>query len=91
MHLLSTNHKCTQACYFPPLLKPAAQKMDRKNSLMRSSRLALAWLISCGLWSLLMVCFVRVVLVFKDIIYVIIILYSLHLAICEHIISVCVE
>jgi hypothetical protein len=26
MHLLSTNHKCTQPCYFPVLLKPAAQK-----------------------------------------------------------------
>jgi hypothetical protein len=26
MHLLSTNHKCTQPCYFLVLLKPAAQK-----------------------------------------------------------------
>jgi hypothetical protein len=26
MHLLSTNHKGTQPCYFPVLLKPAAQK-----------------------------------------------------------------
>jgi hypothetical protein len=25
LHLLSTNHKCTQPCYFPLLLKPAAQ------------------------------------------------------------------
>jgi hypothetical protein len=25
-HLLSTNHKCTQPCYFPLQLKPAAQK-----------------------------------------------------------------
>jgi hypothetical protein len=24
LHLLSTNHKCTQPCYFPLLLKPAA-------------------------------------------------------------------
>jgi hypothetical protein len=23
MHLLSTNHNCTQPCYFPLLLKPA--------------------------------------------------------------------
>jgi hypothetical protein len=39
LHLLSTNHKCTQPCYFPMLLKPAAQKkrMDW-NSSMRSSR-----------------------------------------------------
>jgi hypothetical protein len=38
LHLLSTNHKCTQPCYFPLLLKPAAQKekMDW-NSLMMSS------------------------------------------------------
>jgi hypothetical protein len=26
LHLLSTNHKCTQPCYFPLLLKPVAQK-----------------------------------------------------------------
>jgi hypothetical protein len=26
LHLLSTNHKCTQPRYFPLLLKPAAQK-----------------------------------------------------------------
>jgi hypothetical protein len=24
--MLSTNHKCTQPCYFPLLYKPAAQK-----------------------------------------------------------------
>jgi hypothetical protein len=43
LHLLSTNHKCTQPCYFPLLLKPAAQKekMDW-NSLMRSFRLHVA-------------------------------------------------
>jgi hypothetical protein len=40
--LLSINHKCTQHCYFPLLLKPAAQKMRMVwNSLTRSSRLAL--------------------------------------------------
>jgi hypothetical protein len=27
LHLLSTNHKCTKPCYFPLLLKPAAQKV----------------------------------------------------------------
>jgi hypothetical protein len=43
LHLLSTNHKCTQPCYFPLLLKHAAQKerMDW-NSLTRSSRLRVA-------------------------------------------------
>jgi hypothetical protein len=40
LHLLSTNHKGTHPCYFPLLLKPAAQKerMDW-NSSTRSSRL----------------------------------------------------
>jgi hypothetical protein len=37
LHLLSTDHKCTPPCYFPLLLKPAAQKekMDW-NSLTKS-------------------------------------------------------
>jgi hypothetical protein len=43
LHLLSINHKCTQPCYFPLLLKPVAQKevMDW-NSSTRSSRLRVA-------------------------------------------------
>jgi hypothetical protein len=43
LHLLSTNHKCTQPCCFSLLLKLAAQKerMDW-NSSMRSSRLRVA-------------------------------------------------
>jgi hypothetical protein len=41
-HLLSTNHKCTQPCYFPVLLKPAAQKLKKIcDSLMMSSRRAI--------------------------------------------------
>jgi E3 ubiquitin-protein ligase DOA10 len=54
LHLLSTNHKCTQPCYFPLLLKPATQKekMDW-NSLTRSSRLRVAPVaIPMVLWSL---------------------------------------
>jgi hypothetical protein len=54
LHLLSTNHKCTQACYFPLLLKPVAQKerMDW-NSSMRRSRLCVALdVIPAVLWSL---------------------------------------
>jgi hypothetical protein len=27
LHLLSTNHKCTQPCYFPMLYNPAVQKV----------------------------------------------------------------
>jgi hypothetical protein len=46
LHLLSTNHKCTQPCYFPLLLKPAAQKLKMDwNSWMRSFRLCVALLI----------------------------------------------
>jgi hypothetical protein len=56
LHLLSTNHKSTQPCYFPLLLKPAAQKerMDW-NSSMRSSRLCVALVaVPVVLWSLLL-------------------------------------
>jgi hypothetical protein len=58
LHLLSTNDKCTQPCYFPMLLKPAAQKerMDW-DSLMRSSRLHVALIvILVVLWSLPLFC-----------------------------------
>jgi hypothetical protein len=54
LHLLSTNHKCIQPCYFSLLLKPATQKerMDW-NSSMRSSRLRVApVVILVVLWSL---------------------------------------
>jgi hypothetical protein len=58
LHLLSTNHKCTQPYYFLLLFKPAAQKekIDWK-SLMRSSRRRVAPVaISVELWSLPMFC-----------------------------------
>jgi hypothetical protein len=54
LHLLSTNHKCTQPCYFPLLLKPFAQKerMDW-NSSTRSSRLRVVLVVvPVVLWSL---------------------------------------
>jgi hypothetical protein len=78
LHFLSTNHKCTQPCYFALLLKPAAQKekMDW-NSSMRSSRLRVAHL--PFLWSYgVFRCSVSltVIIVFRAITYVIIILYS---------------
>jgi E3 ubiquitin-protein ligase DOA10 len=42
LHLLSANHKCTQPCYFPLLLKPVAQKVKLDwNSSMKSSRLCI--------------------------------------------------
>jgi hypothetical protein len=58
LHLLSTNHKCIQPCYFSLLLKPATQKerMDW-NSSMRSSRLCVApVVVPVVLWSLLLFC-----------------------------------
>jgi hypothetical protein len=57
-HLLSTNHKCTQPCYFSLLLKPAAQKekMDSNSSTM-SSRLCVAPVaVLVELWSLPLFC-----------------------------------
>jgi hypothetical protein len=54
LHLLSTNDKCTQPCYFPLLPKAAAQKekMDW-NSSTKGSRLRVASVaIPMELWSL---------------------------------------
>jgi hypothetical protein len=61
LHLLNTIHKCTQPCYFPLLLKPAAQKekMDW-NSSTRSSRICVAPVaIPMELWSLLLFRFIE--------------------------------
>jgi hypothetical protein len=54
LHLLSTNHKCTQPCYFFLLLKLAAQKEKMGwNSSTRSSRLRVASVaVPVVLWSL---------------------------------------
>jgi hypothetical protein len=87
LHLLSINHKCTQPCYFSLLLKPVAQKerMDW-NSLMRSSRLRVARLSFLWCYGVFR-CSVplRVIIDFRDTIYVIIIiLYLWHLFVCEY-------
>jgi hypothetical protein len=61
LHLLSTNHKCTQPYYFPLLLKPAAQKekMDWNFS-MKSSRLRFAPItVPVELWNLLLFRFIE--------------------------------
>jgi hypothetical protein len=52
--MLSTNHKCTQPCYFPLLLKPTAQKEKVDwNSSTRSSMLHVALVdLLVVLWSL---------------------------------------
>jgi hypothetical protein len=54
LHLLSTNHKCTQPCYFSLLLKPTAQKeMMDWNFSTRSFRLRVAPVaVPVVLWSL---------------------------------------
>jgi hypothetical protein len=64
--LVSTNHKCTQPCYFSLLLKPAAQKekMDW-NSSTRSSRLCTApVVVPVLLWSLSLFRFVNTLCVY---------------------------
>jgi hypothetical protein len=75
LHLLSTNHKYTQPYYFHLLLKPAAQKERMYwNSSSRSSRLRVApAVIPMVLWSLPL----RVIIVFRDTTYVIIIIIYL--------------
>jgi hypothetical protein len=54
LHLLSTNHKCTQPCYFPPATQPTAQKEKLDcNSSTRSSMLCVApVVVPVELWSL---------------------------------------
>jgi hypothetical protein len=77
LHLLSINHKCTQPCYFPLVLKPTAQKEMWTRILWRgvlgyaSPRLPFLWCYGAFRYFISQ----RVILVFKDIIYVIIILY----------------
>jgi hypothetical protein len=73
LHLLSTNHKCTQPCYFPLLLR-----RRRWTGILRrivlgyaSPRLPFLWYYGVFRCSVSL----RVALVFKDINYVIIILY----------------
>jgi hypothetical protein len=77
--LAEYNHKCTQPCYFPLLLKPAAQKgmMDWGSS-MRSSRLRVALVaVPVVLWSLPLFRSTESRLSFKDIICVINILHTM--------------
>jgi hypothetical protein len=93
LHLLSTNHKCTQPCYF----------RCHSNLLLRRRRwteILQRGVLGCALPRLLFLWSFRVFrcsislescLVFKDILYVINILYSWHLVICEHFLSICVE
>jgi hypothetical protein len=75
---LSTNHKCTQPCYFHLLYKTVAQKVKIDwNSSMRSPRMCAALIaVPKVFWSLPLFHSIRESsLVFRDIIYVIYILY----------------
>jgi hypothetical protein len=87
LHLLSTNHKCTQPCYFPLLLKQLLRRRGSTGILRRGvlgyvlPRLSFLWCYGVFRCSVLL----RVVIVFRGIIYVIIIIrYSWHLVICEN-------
>jgi hypothetical protein len=72
LHLLSTNHKCTQPCYFSMLLKLAAQKLKKiwDSSMRRSRRAITIGRLLVKLWCLSAAMLMRVFdLVFcKDII-----------------------
>jgi hypothetical protein len=82
LHLWSSNHKCTQSCYFPLLLR-----RRRWTGIFQWGVLSYVLPRLPFLWSYGVFCCsisLRVVIVFRDITYVIIILYSWHLAIYKH-------
>jgi hypothetical protein len=62
LHLLSTNHKCAQPCYFPLLYKPAAQKLKKIwSTLILCSRRAITpGRLPVELWCLSAAMFLRV-------------------------------
>jgi hypothetical protein len=83
LHLLSTNHKCTQPCYFPLLLRRRGWTGILRRGVLGYvlPRLSFLWCYGVFCYSVPL----RVIIVFRDTIYVIIIiLYSCHLVICEH-------
>jgi hypothetical protein len=95
LHLLCTNHKCTQPCYFPCCTNPLHRRR-RWTRILWWAVLGYALLRLLFLWCYGVFCYfvsfrMRVALVSRDIIYVINILYLWHLVICEHFWSVCVE
>jgi hypothetical protein len=87
LHLLSTNHKCTQPCYFPLLLNLLLRRRGWTR-ILRWGVLGYVLHRSSFLWCYgVFRCSVplRIIIVFRATIYVIIIiLYSWHLDICEH-------
>jgi hypothetical protein len=81
LHLLSTNHKCTQPCYFPQLLRRRRWTRILQWGVLdyMLPRLPFLWCYGVFCYSVLL----RVIIVFRDITYVIMVLYSWHLVICE--------
>jgi hypothetical protein len=82
LHLLSTNNKCTQPCYFPLLLRRRGWTGILQQWVLGYvlPRLSFLWCYVVFRYSIPL----RVIIVFRDTTYVIIILYSWHLVICEH-------
>jgi hypothetical protein len=79
LHLLSTNHKCTQPCHFPPATQTRCSEGEDGLEFFNKEFEATCWsgCRSCGVMESSAIPFrLRVILVFRDIIYVIIILYS---------------
>jgi hypothetical protein len=77
LHLLSTNHKCTQPCYFP-YYSNLLLRRRRWTGILRQGVLGyvLPWLLFLWCYGVFRYSIsLRVILVFKDIIYVTIILY----------------
>jgi hypothetical protein len=79
LHLLSINHKCTQPCYFSPCYSNLLLRMRGWTRILRRGvlgyvlpRLLFKWCYGVFRCSVPL----RVIIVFRDTIYVIIILYS---------------
>jgi hypothetical protein len=80
LHLLSTNNKCTQPYYFSPATQTRCSKEEDRLQFFDEelSATCCPGCRSCGVMES------SAIIVFRDIIYVIIILYSWHVVICEH-------
>jgi hypothetical protein len=79
LDLLSTNHKCTQPCYFPPATQTCCSEGEDRLEFFDEEFQAVCCpgCCSCGAMESSAILFhKRVTLVYKDIIYVINILYS---------------
>jgi hypothetical protein len=89
LHRLSTKHKCTKPCHFPLLLRKRGWTRILRRGVLGRALPRLPFLWSYGVFR----CSVslRVIVVLRNNIYIIMILYLWHLIICEHFWSVCVK